>query len=88
VKDDFSIHVLKDVAISSALLASLRMTMRVWRSFFGGIVDHSTTRTQAATKTCAREIFPVRHLLRQSRCIAQGQGSALTPNTAEQKHNP
>jgi hypothetical protein len=27
VKDDFSIHVLKDVAISSALFASLRMTI-------------------------------------------------------------
>jgi hypothetical protein len=35
-----------------------------------------------------RDGSPARHLLRRRRCIAQGQGSALTANTTEQQHNP
>jgi hypothetical protein len=42
VKDDFSIHVLKDVAISSAIFAQNLQVL--W-----GVVDHSTTPTRAAT---------------------------------------
>jgi hypothetical protein len=59
VKDDFSIHVLKDVAICSNTFWILRFAQNddapavflLW-----GVVDHSTTLTRDATKTRARGI--------------------------------
>jgi hypothetical protein len=49
---------------------------------------HRMMNDEAFCRTASLQAFRRLRSKRRRRSISQGQGSALTPNTAEQKHNP